>query len=271
MPPTLSALETLHHEHAYGWAFENLDVFLNGRNGLDRGSLRAKLGSRKRGGWCFELNEWLALALEDAGFPVRRLMARNVYLDHRPRTHQITLVEVEGQLWTADAGFGAQTPRAPMRLEDGYERIQDGLPYRMEHRPPSGLAEPGAWVLGMRVEGVWRDLYRFTLESATAADFEVGNHFHLTHPSSSFPDVRMVTRPFPGGRLTLADRTLKTWRNTLDGEVLDAQEDLLTLQAYGDALAQRFGLELPGPAIDRLFSLEPSISRGSAPCADRPQ
>jgi len=266
MSQTLAALEAIHHDHSFGLCFENFDVYLSGRNGLDRASLQAKLGARRRGGWCFELNEWLALALEDKGFPVRRLLARNVYLADRPRTHQITLVEAEGQLWTADAGFGAQTPRAPMRLEDGFERIQDGLPYRLQHHPPAGLAEPGAWVLQMRVDGAWRDLYRFTLESAIAADFGVGNHFHLTHPGSTFADARMVTRPFPGGRLTLVDRVLKTWRNTLDGEVLDHQDSLESLKDYGDALGQRFGLELPGEAIDRLFALEPSISRGSAPC-----
>jgi N-hydroxyarylamine O-acetyltransferase len=258
-----ATFEAIHHAHSYDWAFENLDVFLTGRNGLDRGSLQAKLGEKKRGGWCFELNEWLALTLEDAGFPLRRLMARNAYVPNRPRTHQISLVEVEGQLWTADAGFGAQTPRAPMKLEDGFERVQDGLPYRMTHVVESGslICEPEAWVLQMKHEGGWRNLYRFTLESATAADFEVGNHFHLTNPTSTFPDMRMVTRLIPGGRLTLVDRSLKTLRNTLDGEVLEHETELSRVSAYGDALSERFGLRLSDKAIDRLFS----ISRGNAP------
>lgn len=264
----LTSLETIHREHSYGWVFEDLDVFLTGRNGLDRESLQAKLGGRKRGGWCFELNEWLALALDDAGFPLRRLLARSLLLPDRPRTHQITLVEVEGQLWIVDAGFGAQTPRAPMRLEHGFECAKDGLPYRIELRTSPAnrsLGEPGAWVLRMRSRGEWKDLYRFTLESAPAADFAMGNHFHLTHPSSTFADCRMVTKLVPGGRLTLNDRALKTWRNTMDGEVLDHEEPLDTVQTYGGVLRERFGLELAEQAIDRLFALEPSISRGSTP------
>ena len=76
-----------------------------------------------------------------------------------------------------------------------------------------------------------------------------------------------MTRPFPGGRLTLVDRVLKTWRNGPDGDGLDTEMELKTLKEYGDVLTQRFGVELPGAAIDRLFALEPSISRGSAPLA----
>ena len=120
MLPTLKTLETLHRDHSYGWPFETFEVFLTGRNSLDRAGLVEKLSGQRRGGWCFELNEWLALALSDAGFAIRRLMARNAWVPDRPRTHQITLVEVEGQVWTADAGFGAQTPREPMLLEDGF-------------------------------------------------------------------------------------------------------------------------------------------------------
>lgn len=268
MEPTLPLLETLHRNHSFGWVFESLDVFLSGRNALDQPSLEAKLGDRRRGGWCFELNEWLALALEGAGFPVRRLLARTAVAPGRPRTHQITLVKVGGQAWTADAGFGAQTPREPMLLEDGYERVQDGLPYRMEKRGPGGPSlwdEPDWWVLRCRSEGGWKDLYTFTLESAPAADFALGNHFHLTHPQSSFADARIVTRPVPGGRLTLVDRDLKTWQTGSDGEVLVSVETLPDRSAYADALAGRFGLELSGEAIDRLWNLEPSVSRGNRP------
>lgn len=263
--PTLTDLETLHRTHSYGWTFESLDVFLTGRNSLDPADLRKKLERQTRGGWCFELNEWLALALEREGFEVRRLMARTAVVPGRPRTHQISLVKIGTQAWTADAGFGAQTPREPMLLEDGYERIQDGLPYRMARLPAAGphpWDEPEAWVLQVRHERGWKDLYTFTLESATPADFALGNHFHLTNPTSSFADLRIVTRPVPGGRLTLVDRVLKTWQVGPEGERLAGEREL-DRSAYGDALSATFGLVLSGPAVDRLWNLEPSVSRGN--------
>lgn len=266
--PDLSTLEALHHDHSFGLTFETLDVFLSGTNALDKEGLAAKLGRRTRGGWCYELNEWLALDLEAAGFRVRRLLARNAWVSGKPRTHQIGLVAVGDQAWTADAGFGAQTPRQPMLLEDGYERVQDGLPYRMELRPdggPGAWDEPAHWVLRCRSEGQWRDLYAFTLETAPPQDLALGNHFHLTNPTSSFADARVVTRPIPGGRLTLVDRILKTWQTSPDGERLVAEETLATRGSYGDVLFERFGLVLSGAAIDRLWNLEPSVSRGSLP------
>lgn len=264
MASTFDKFLEIHRRHSYGWSFESFDVFLTGTNDLSPQGLARKLTSH-RGGWCFELNEWLALALEKEGFRLRRLMARNVYAPGRPRTHQICLVEVEGQLWTADAGFGAQTPREPMKLEHGYERVQDGLPYRTVVEAEAGfLGEPQAWVLQARHQGQWKGLYRFTLETAAPADFEVGNHFHLTSPASTFPDVRVATRPVPGGRKTLADHVLKTYHTSLEGEVL-AAEETLSRSRYGTVLEEQFGIVLPGPAIDRLWNLEPSVSRGSTP------
>jgi len=265
MAPSLDRLVELHRRHSYGWSFETFDVFLTGTNDLSPAGLTRKLGAR-RGGWCFELNEWLALALEGEGFPVRRLMARNVYAPHRPRTHQISLVEVDGQLWTADAGFGAQTPREPMKLEHGYERIQDGLPYRAVAVPgePGPLGEPPAWVVQSRHQGEWKPLYRFTLETASAADFQVGNHYHLTNPHSSFADARVATRPVPGGRKTLVDHGLKTYETGLDGEVLVAEETIVSRSAYARVLEDLLGIVVSGPGIDRLWNREPSVSRGSA-------
>lgn len=264
--PSLSTLETLVHDHSFGWPFETLDVFLTGANALDADGLKAKLGRKTRGGWCYELNEWLALDLEAAGFPVRRLLARNSVVAGKPRTHQIGLVKVGDQSWTADAGFGAQTPRRPMLLEDGYECLHDGLPYRMERRPggPSLWDEPEHWMLRWKKDGEWQNLYAFTLESAPPADLALGNHFHLTNPTSSFADARVVTKPVPGGRLTLVDRQFKTWKNTPEGEVLVSDEALVTRGAYADAL-ETFGLALAGDAVDRLWNREPSVSRGSLP------
>ena len=32
--------------------------------------------------------------------------------------HEVVLVQLDGQLWVCDAGFGGQTPRAPVLLVD---------------------------------------------------------------------------------------------------------------------------------------------------------
>jgi N-hydroxyarylamine O-acetyltransferase len=195
------------------------------------------------------------------------LLARNVRVPDRPRTHQIVLTEAEGALWIADAGFAAQTLREPLRLEPGYVRVQDGLPYRLDRRPsvPGALGEPESWVLQVMHGGEWKDTYQFTLESATAEDFALGNHFHLTHPRSSFADQRVAAMPVEGGRISLTDRVFKVFRNTLEGEVLVSETLLTDLATYRDLLADRFGVRLPGPAVERLWNQEPAVSRGAPP------
>ena len=269
MAATLSRLEDLHRSHSFTWPFETFDVFLSGTNRLDRAGLEAKLAPGNRGGWCFELNEWLALKLEDEGFRVRRLLARNVRVPDRPRTHQIVLVEAEGELWIADAGFAAQTLREPMKLEAGYERVQDGLPYRLDRRQGASgtMAEPESWVLQVIHEGTWKDTYRFTLETATAEDFALGNHYHLTHPGSSFVDQRVAAMPIEGGRISLADNVFKTFRNTKQGEVLVSQDTLSDRNTYRDLLADQFGVRLDPPALARLWDRRPSVSQGTPPLA----
>lgn len=267
MELSLLTLETIHQRHTSTWAFENLDVFLTGRNRLDREGLNAKLGPKTRGGWCFELNEWMTLALEDAGFPVRRLLARNTNIPNRSRTHQIALTEIQNELWIMDGGYGSQTPRAPLKLEDGFICNRDGLSYRMarlQDPRTSLIREPDSWEVQLQQEGEWKAIYRFTLETATPADMEMGNNFHLTSPTSTFPDARMITKPIPNGRLSLVDRALKTshYRNE---EVSTTSQEYTCARDYGDALQKHFGLVLSDKAIDRLFNLEPSISRGNAP------
>ncbi len=32
--------------------------------------------------------------------------------------HEVVLVQLDGQLWVCDAGFGGQTPRAPVQIVD---------------------------------------------------------------------------------------------------------------------------------------------------------
>ncbi|WP_251276892.1 arylamine N-acetyltransferase, partial [Enterobacter hormaechei] len=73
----------------------------------------------RRGGYCFEQNGLLERALREIGFPVRSLLGRVVLANppHMPpRTHRLLLVEVEGERWIADVGFGGQTLTAPIKL-----------------------------------------------------------------------------------------------------------------------------------------------------------
>ena len=69
-------LEALHRAQVYTIPFENFDILLGRGIALEPEALVDKLVHRRRGGYCFELNGLLRLALEASGFEVRRLLAR---------------------------------------------------------------------------------------------------------------------------------------------------------------------------------------------------
>lgn len=101
----------MHSHHNSAIPFENLDVLLPREIHLDDRALEEKLITARRGGYCFEQNGLLQRALSEIGFSVRSLLGRVVLANPPqmpPRTHRLLLVEVEGERWIADVGFGGK-------------------------------------------------------------------------------------------------------------------------------------------------------------------
>ncbi|GDB34820.1 N-hydroxyarylamine O-acetyltransferase [Escherichia coli] len=115
----IDTLRALHLKHNCTIPFENLDVLLPREIQLDDQSLEEKLVTARRGGYCFEQNGVFERVLRELGFNVRSLLGRVVLSNPPalpPRTHRLLLVELEGEKWIADVGFGGQTLTAPIRL-----------------------------------------------------------------------------------------------------------------------------------------------------------
>ena len=77
--PKTARRETLcaiHRLHPQAIAFENLNPLLRWPVLLDARSLQQKLVTQRRGGYCYEHNLLLKLALESIGFKVAGLAAR---------------------------------------------------------------------------------------------------------------------------------------------------------------------------------------------------
>lgn len=229
--PTLNAL---HLAHASRIPFENLDVLLRRRIGLDLDSLHAKLVERRRGGYCFEHNMLFGAVLERAGFAVRRLAAR-VRLGGdaiRPRTHMLLLVDLDGMSWLADVGFGAEGLLLPVPMIDAPTR-QYAWTYRV-------VDQGGTFTLqSLRPVG-WMDLYAFTLEPQQLPDFEMANYFVSTHPESVFFRTLTAQLPSPSVRYALRGRVL-----TEDRGGAFVTRTLTTDEELAAVLSRNFGVELP--------------------------
>jgi N-hydroxyarylamine O-acetyltransferase len=84
------------------------------------------------------------------------------------------------------------------------------------------------------------DAWASTMEDETLVDFEMGNHFTSTHPSSPFVNRIMMRALTDGGRVTVMNRDLTIWRgNTPRATRLADRADLRAL------LSEYFGFDLP--------------------------
>ncbi|MFJ4185111.1 arylamine N-acetyltransferase [Kitasatospora sp. NPDC089509] len=214
---TPEVLRALHAAHIGSLAFEDLEVVLGRPVRLDLESVQAKMVRRRRGGTCCEQTLLYAAALEALGFTFTatasrvRLGEERVRLGEgriRPATHVSLRVELGGEEWFTDVGFGAECLLEPVRLRDGVVVRQAGWTYGLvrEAGPTPGTAGPLV-LRRLRGDG-WFDLYAIGTEPRFPVDFAVTSHFTSTHPRSPFHQRLLVGRAAAGQRLLLHNTEL---------------------------------------------------------------
>ena len=98
--------------------FENLDVQAGKVVSLVPEEIVEKIVERNRGGYCYEVNGLFSMALYALGIPYRFVAARPMFYPvRRPKTHMAIVLEMDGEKWLCDLGFGSYGIRAPMRLD----------------------------------------------------------------------------------------------------------------------------------------------------------
>jgi N-hydroxyarylamine O-acetyltransferase len=246
--PTLEALQALQLRHTQAIAFENLNPLLRWPVRLDAASLQQKLVRDGRGGYCFEQNLLFGHALRGLGFRVTGLGGRVLWYTAddaaTARTHMLLRVDLDGEIYIADAGFGVQTPTAPLRLKPDAVQATPHEPYRLMRRGDGFLMQ-------VRIRDDGRTLYRFGLEEQLLPDYEIVNWYLSSHPESRFVNTLMAARPAPGRRYTLRnnDFTVRDPGGSTERRVLASAAELRAV------LAGPLGLTLPAtPELDTLLA-----------------
>jgi N-hydroxyarylamine O-acetyltransferase len=197
-------LAEVHRAQVTSIPFENLDPHGGLQVSLELEDLQRKLVGERRGGYCFEQNLLLKAALEALGAHVQPMLARVKFGAPpgvvRPRTHLVLCVEVDGQSWLADAGFGLGTLPEPLPFGPGDAHELSGWRFR--------IVEDGfEHVLQAETGSEWVDLYGFMPQPAPMSDIEVANWYTSAHPSSPFVTGLIVSMQRPDGtRVALSDR-----------------------------------------------------------------
>ena len=235
LEPTAATLRALHVAHLQHVPFENLDIALRRLFDLAPTALFEKIVTRRRGGFCYELNGLFAVLLEQLGFCVKQLAARVVNKDGGlgPEFDHLTLqVQCpvrEDSLWLADVGFG-DSFLEPLHFKEQDEQ-PDGLRgYRIN------LDEANYWLWEREYDGTWMRRYCFDLQPRRLSDFAAMCLWQQTSPNSSFTQRRICTRATPDGRITLSDLRLIT---TVWGQ---RSERMIGEEEYRDVLREQFGI-----------------------------
>ncbi|MFG2139068.1 arylamine N-acetyltransferase [Streptomyces sp. NPDC048650] len=246
--PTLDALRLLHARHSASIGFENVDVVLGRSIHLDLESLQTKMIDRHRGGYCYEQNLLYAAALDRFGFRVRGLGARIRMGDDRlrPVTHALLEVELGGENFLTDVGFGGSALPAPLPLRDGIEVRQGGWDFALSYETDAEV-----WALRTRTEDGWTDLYAFGPERRFPVDYAVFHHYISTHPRSPFIRRLVVQRPLPELRSALIGRELTRTRPDFSREVRR-----IAPEETPELLETEFGITLSAPDAEALIAFQ---------------
>jgi N-hydroxyarylamine O-acetyltransferase len=223
-------LRRLQLAHLLSVPFENLSIHWKEPIVLDDEALFEKIVTRRRGGFCYELNGLFAALLRDLGFDVVMLSAEvaNAEGEFGPDYDHMALLVRLDERYLVDVGFG-DSFREPLVLDERAEQQEGERAYRID--------ETGdRLTLLQRDEGgEWKAQYRFTLQPHAYADYAGMCRYHQTSPESHFTQRRVCSLATEEGRITLSERRLITTRGgKRDERELSGEEE------YAKALREHF-------------------------------
>lgn len=242
--PTLELAEKLQRKHLATFSFNSVAVLLERSFTLEIKDIIEKIVVQKLGGYCFEHNKLMFEALKALGFNVRLLIAKvlNNHDIDSPRTHRITLLELEGSQYLVDVGFGASCIRNPLKIEVGLESAQDHLTYRVV------LNKNKDFQLELSKPEGYFSLYAFNFNNYTEADCMMGNFYSCQHPKAVFVNNLVVARILPKETRSLINMNYQKIgiSETIPTEVTTAQQ-------LGQILLEDFELDLTASECDLIF------------------
>ena len=243
-------LAQLIEAHILNVPFENFDIPLGLGIHLETDHLFEKIVTRRRGGYCFELNGLFGSLLDGLGFERHPVMARVWFRGPPatpPLTHTLNIVTIGNTKFMADVGFGGTTARLPVPLYDQAVvedvdgtvslRKDDEFGFMLIRETPNGPEE------------------QFSTTGAPAYDSDLllGNHYVSTHPASHFTQMAVGGIFTNDGRVGVTDSMLTT-RTGWDQK----SSPIETAEDYHSVLTTHFGIDL-GEDHRRIFEAFKSV------------
>ena len=145
IPLNRAGLDRLICAHLTHVPFENLvECFDHGCPDLRVPALFDKIVTRRRGGYCFELNGAFYALLKALGFTVYPVACRVRWLhsERSPLSHRGTIAVIDGEKFYCDVGFGGPSPHCAVpfstEAEGGFFITVEGEETQVRRHTPEG-------------------------------------------------------------------------------------------------------------------------------------
>jgi N-hydroxyarylamine O-acetyltransferase len=233
--PTAETLRRLQVAHLLTVPFENLSIHAREPIVLEDQALFQKIVSRRRGGFCYELNGLFAALLRALGFEVAILSAQvgNAEGNFSPDFDHMALMVTLDERWLVDVGFGDSFVE-PLLLDERDSQVQGDRAYRI-------VVDGERLVVMQRNDAnpsdEWKPQYRFKLKPYQYSDYTEMCEYHQTSPLSHFTKARICSRLTPRGRITLSEMLFITTEGDARRERPVASQG-----EYADILRKDFGI-----------------------------
>ncbi|MEX3789856.1 arylamine N-acetyltransferase [Paraburkholderia sp. BR14374] len=246
---TLEVLRAIHLLHPAAIPFENLNPLTRQPVRLELEAIERKLVTQKRGGYCFEQNILFANVLMQLGFKITPMLARVIWGREpgtiSPRTHMVLRLDIDGDEWIADVGFGGVTLTAPLRLTAGLAQPIPLGTFRL-----ANAGHDTVYLEVLAPDESWSRVYHVDLRAVEWVDYEISNWYTSTSPDSKFVNNLLACRVLPELRLALFNDQLN--ERDAQGQIV-SERRLASAAELADCLRERFGLNLEDIDIAAVF------------------
>ena len=243
--PDLTTLNALVYAHQTSIPFSSVDVYhCQSAPSLEIDDVFNKVVTKKRGGYCFEMNlifKELLLALGYDSYPIFcRINRPNC--GRLSITHQGTLTTIDGMRYYTDIGFGGPVAAGALALDNKVEQTIQDETYRMCVIDESWWAlERLGSQLTEKPTTAGDDTWIKVLELCTAKvenqDFLPLSAF-CSQPGARFYETTILNLRTASGNYAMDDFTL-TIRESGNKRVIDLSDEA----AQSDAIEQYFGFK----------------------------
>ena len=232
----LETLTALHRLHLRAIPYENFDVLLHRPVSIAPDAAFEKLVTRRRGGWCYEMNGLLGAVLEDIGFSVTRMagaVMRAERGDVSLGNHLVLRVDLD-RPYIADVGFGDGILE-PFPLAFGAHRCA-GYEFRLEDLGDT-------WLRFHNQDQGGAPYFDFRLEPAKADQLSATCQWLASSPDSIFTQTALGFRHTDDGIVGLLGRTVRRVQpGRKSTELISSADEFIAV------LQHEFDLDIPEAA-----------------------